>query len=428
MPKLKLTAAAVARLTPPPQGRIDYFDANLPAFGLRLSHTGARKYFVMTRVHGQLSRLTIGPAKTAEDGPGITLSDARKKAGEWVELAGSGQDPRQLKATEKQANAEKSANTFPVVADRFMKQHVEPKLSASSKREYRAALFGKDLSAWQNYPVSSITRADVRTVLDAIMQRGSPSVANHMLAYLSKFFNWCAEKDLLEIPPTDRMKAPAQKTMGERTLSETEIVEVWKAFEAKGESFRDLFKLLLLTGQRRSEVGNMTYGELVGLDGDKPTWEIPGSRTKNGRPHSVPLSKEAVAIITNLPIIGESGLLFTTNGTTPISAFSKAKGRIDAHIAEERKKVENEAVMPEWDLHDLRRTMVTMMNERLAIAPHVVEACVNHVSGGAKAGVAGVYNKALYLSERRTALQSWATYVTNLVAIADAKNVVKLAG
>jgi hypothetical protein len=71
--------------------------------------------------------------------------------------------------------------------------------------------------------------------------------------------------------------------------------------------------------------------------------------------------------------------------------------------------------MPDWTLHDLRRTMVTMMNERLGIAPHIVEACVNHVSGSAKAGVAGVYSKALYINERRHALERWANWIMEIV-------------
>lgn len=415
MPKIKLTAVAVARITPPAEGRIDYFDTTLPAFGLRVSHTGARKFFLMTRVNGQLSRMTLGVAKVTEDGAGITLSDARKAAGELVELAQAGHDPRQQRQIEKQANVEKAANTFKAVGERFMKQHVEPHLSANTQREYRRVLSGPDTAAWANRPVTSITRADVRSVLDAMIERGSPSAANSSLAYLSKFFNWCADKDLIEVPPTDRMKKPRPVTVGERTLNEAEVVEVWRAFEAEGDRFGDLFKLLLLTGQRRSEVGGMRDAELVNVDGDRPTWEIPGSRTKNGRPHAVPLSRQVVEIIKAIPRIGDSGLLFTTTGETPMSGFSKAKERVDASVATERQKA-GARPMLEWTLHDLRRTMVTMMNEHLSIPPHVVEACVNHISGGAKAGIAGVYNKAMYLTERREAMTAWAGFVQSLVS------------
>ncbi|MBR9971535.1 hypothetical protein [Magnetospirillum sulfuroxidans] len=97
-------------------------------------------------------------------------------------------------------------------------------------------------------------------------------------------------------------------------------------------------------------------------------WEIPSMRTKNSRPHVVPLSPLAAKIIAGRPEIGEAGLLFSATGTTPASGFSRAKRRIDKHINEARKKAEQKP-MPDWDLHDLRRTMVTMMNEKLGIAP-----------------------------------------------------------
>jgi integrase len=410
MPKMKLTALSIARLAPPESGQVDYFDAALPSFGIRLSHAGTRSFFVMTRVHGKLARLTIGKAKVMDDDLGVSLKDAREKAGEWAELAARGIDPRQLKTDERQGNEERSRNTFKAVGERFMRQHVEPRLALSTQLEYRRTLFGADTAAWANRPVAAITRADIRAVLDTIVERGSPSAANHTLAYLNKFFNWCAEKDLLEISPTDRIKPPGPKNVGERTLSETEIAEVWQAFGAEGGAFCDLFKLLLLTGQRRGEVVGMRRAELSGLDGDKPVWDIPRDRTKNSRPHSVPLAPQAVRIINARPEIGEAGYLFTNTGTTPVSGFSKTKERVDGRIARRREEA-GLPLMPDWTLHDLRRTMVTMMNERLGIAPHVVEACVNHISGGAKAGVAGVYNKALYLTERRAAMIAWGEFV-----------------
>ncbi len=414
MPKMKLTSLAVARLAPPTSGQVDYFDTTLPAFGVRVSLAGTRTYFVMTRVHGKLARLTIGKAKIKDDDIGLSLKDAREKAGGWAELAARGIDPRQLKVQEREGNEERSRNTFKAVGERFMNQYVEPRLALSTHREYRRVLFGPDTAAWTHWPVTGITRGDVRTVLDTMVERGSSGAANHTLAYLSKFFNWCAEKDLIEVLPTDRIARPGRKNVGERTLNEVEIVEVWRAFKAEGGIFRDLFKLLLLTGQRRSEVGGMRRIELSGLDGDRPVWEIPGNRTKNGRSHIVPLVSQTVAIIGGVPRIGDGGLLFTTTGATPVSGFGKAKARIDARIARRREQ-RGERPMLEWDLHDLRRTMVTMMNDRLGIVPHVVEACVNHLSGKAKAGVAGVYNKAVYMAERREALTAWAEFVERVV-------------
>lgn len=404
-----ITDAMVQKVKPAPKGkRVEYWDAIVPGFGLRVTDAGGKSFFLRTRAGSQQLRMSWSY-------PSTSLEGARAAAKAALEDVERGVDPKAKKATEQQVKAEKAANTFKAVGERFMRQHVEPRLAASTHREYKRVLFGPDTAAWANKPIGAITRADVRAVLDGMIERGSPSAANSTLSYLSKFFNWCADKDLIEVPPTERMKKPSPMVVGERTLIEAEIVQVWQAFEAEGGSFRDLFKLLLLTGQRRAEVGEMRRSELIGLDGEQPTWEIRGARTKNSRAHLVPLAPSVVKIIEAVPVVGEGDLLFTTTGRTPISGFSKAKERIDTWIANKRKEA-GERPMPEWNLHDLRRTMVTMMNERLGIAPHVVEACVNHISGGAKAGVAGVYNKALYLRERREAMNAWATYVATILA------------
>jgi integrase len=155
----------------------------------------------------------------------------------------------------------------------------------------------------------------------------------------------------------------------------------------------------------------MRWSELRNLDTDGAIWEIPGHRTKNKQTHLVPLPRGAKAVILEQPPIGD--LVFSTTGDTSVSGFGKAKARLDDRISALR---ETDGLLPiaSWTLHDLRRTMVTMMNERLGIAPYIVEAVVNHVSGLSKAGVAGVYNRALYLDDRRTALTKWADFLFRL--------------
>jgi integrase len=192
-------------------------------------------------------------------------------------------------------------------------------------------------------------------------------------------------------------------------LSEDELVYVIRAIEAENPIFGPLFLILLMTGQRRGEVAGMRWTEIRELDTENAIWEIPGDRTKNKLTHLVPLSKITCEVIKSLPRTG--GLVFTTTGKTPVSGFGKAKARLDAQITLLRTENGLEEIPP-WTLHDLRRTMVTMMNEQLGIAPHIVEAVVNHVSGLAKAGVAGVYNRALYLEERRRVLEQWSTLIS----------------
>ena len=163
-------------------------------------------------------------------------------------------------------------------------------------------------------------------------------------------------------------------------------------------AFSRVVKLLMLTGQRTGEVAGMRWLEL-----GEDTWTIPAERAKNKREHAVPLTPVAKDLI-----LGDSerigDLVFTTTGTTPISGFGKMKARLDARLKFDE----------DWQLRDLRRTMVTGMAE-LGIQPHVIEAVVNHISGH-KGGVAGIYNKAEYAEPKRKALQRWAAHVDAVVS------------
>ncbi|WP_369719724.1 site-specific integrase [Bradyrhizobium sp. LLZ17] len=186
-------------------------------------------------------------------------------------------------------------------------------------------------------------------------------------------------------------------------LTDAEIAKFWSAASAERAEFGALVKLLLLTGCRLNEVAGMTSGE---LSDDRMTWSIPGARTKNGRPHLVPLAPLAQQILGNVretdTAAGQSYIFSTTDGISHVSGWSKIKARMD-----DRMKI------PHWRLHDLRRTAATGMAE-IGIAPHIVEAALNHISG-AKAGVAGVYNRAQYSAEKKAALARWAQHVSGVI-------------
>ena len=160
-------------------------------------------------------------------------------------------------------------------------------------------------------------------------------------------------------------------------------------------------------------------------------WSLPADRTKNALPHDVPLSHQAVAILCAVAHREKRTLLFG-RGEGPFSGWSKPRERLNGRIARKRaatrlgrplgkdEKPEPEDALTRWTLHDLRRTVVTGMNE-MGIQPHVVEAVVNHVSGRAKAGVAGVYNRATYANEKRMALQAWADHLDEVLGLGERK-------
>ena len=286
------------------------------------------------------------------------------------------------------------------------------------------------LPHWQQRRIGEIKRADVIKLLDDIVERGAAIQANRVFALLRKFFNWCIERGLIEASPITRMKPPSPENERDRWLNDTELRDLWWACDVIGWPFGPLVKLLILTGQRRDEVASLHWADINVAD---KLWTIPKERAKNGRAHQVPLSPAALDIIEALPRMpdgksgdgkepekaGRSPLVFTTTGKTAVSGFSKIKTRLDELMAAaEAKRAAEEGrepiPMPEWVLHDLRRTITTHASESLGIAPHVADKILNHV-GGTIRGVAAVYNRAEYLDERRHALNAWAQKVMGLM-------------
>ncbi len=409
MPKVKLTDRAIAR-KPPERGILELWDTVVPGLALRIGYGGARTYTVTTRIHGRQVRRKVG--NTATHG----LAEARQAAREVLIDAAKGKDTasreaKKMAAEQARIEAERTtANTFRSVAEAWLADTGKGGgAKLSSKRNILSQLEREVFPKFGAVPVLEIRRADVRDLVRALAIK-KPVAANRCLATVRRALAWAVSQDKLDANPAAGIEAPAEEVSRDRVLSNAEIAKLWPAFGQLGYPFGPVFQLLLLTGARRNEVGGMTWSEIIG-----DTWELPGGRTKNNRPHIVPLSTTAREILDNVPKIDGSDFVFTINGRRPVSGWGRAKERLDKIAG-----VEN------WRLHDLRRTLVTGMNEALNIEPHVVEAVVNHQSGGAKAGVAGVYNRAQYLKQRKAALESWARHIKGIVDGAAESNVVVL--
>ena len=269
---------------------------------------------------------------------------------------------------------------------------------------------------WSDKPIAEIDGHDIHSLVDETRRSGAPGLerrsdgptearARVMLSCLSKMFGWLVQHRRVSQNPCKDVHRPEASRARDRVLTDAEIVKFWRATDAERKEFSALLKLLLLTGCRLNEVAGMTRAE---LSDDGATWNIPGARTKNKRPHVVPLAPLARKMVGS----GSEGFVFTTTGRSPVSGWSKIKRRLDEAMK-----------IPPWRLHDLRRTAATGMAE-IGIAPHIVEAALNHISG-AKAGVAGTYNRAAYAAEKRAALERWASHVQGLVSERPA-NVVKM--
>jgi integrase len=284
-------------------------------------------------------------------------------------------------------------------------------------------------SRWRDRPLTEIDDDAVFRVVEEVRHKGVPGLqrknaeaseprARIMHAVLSKMFNWLVEKRRLKANPMANLKRPAPSSSRDRVLTNQEIVAFWRGCDHVPKPFAATFKLLLLTGSRLNEVARMEVRE---LSGDGATWTIPSRRTKNKRAHTVPLAPLTRAIIAGVERLPECPYVFSTNQRTPISGFSKIKRRLDAKMKDAARL--RMATMPPfigrppiaapWRLHDLRRTVATGMAD-IGIQPHIIEAVLNHVSG-ARAGVAGIYNRAIYATEKAEALERWASHVVGMV-------------
>jgi integrase len=434
MPRLKLTQAAVDKLRAPSSGRAEYWDSQLPGFGLRISASppgriekdGRRTWQVMYRVKGKLVRETLGTVAVIPK-----IDEARARARESMQAAQSGVNPveaRRTKAVDVAKEAQtKEAETFGAVAARYLKEYVEKNTRPATIKETRRIIERDVKPRWGTTPIREISRREVNALLDEIADRGALVQANRTLARLKTLFSWALDEDLIEGDPTARVRGRIKETARDRALSDHEIRLFWAGCDRLGWPFGPMFKLLLLTAQRRDELGTMEWRE---LDLAARRWTIPRQKAKNDRAHEVHLPEFALGIIDQLPRISQarpdgrgsewSPYLFTTNGTRPVSGFSKAKARLDQHMLHLlRADIEETGTDPQkveiegWILHDLRRTAATGM-ARLNIAPHVVDRILNHVSGTIS-GVAAVYNRHAYLEERKAALETWGRYVESLV-------------
>jgi integrase len=308
-----------------------------------------------------------------------------------------GIDPQQEKRSARIKLDDQFKAVMAAYVETYCKRHNRPNTANETERLLNAVFMPK----WSMRKINEIGKADVLTVIDAIMAEGKPSAARHAFAAIRKFFNWCVEQGRLDQSPCLALKPPAKASNRDRVLSDLELGAVLNAAKSVGWPFGPIVQLLACTAQRRGEVVGMQWNE---LDLEARLWTIPSDRTKNHRTHIVPLTASALAVIKNLPRVGDGPFVFPARrySDRAYSGYSKGKRALDAH-----------AEQHDWTLHDLRRTAATGM-AKAGVAPHVVEKILNHVSG-TFGGVAGVYNRFGYLDEMREALTMWEAHVDGLM-------------
>src|SRR5260370_462016 len=345
-------AAAAARPRAPPGGRRE---PRSPAASRRGTPALELAMRAAARDRARRQRRVKLGHPRREDGEAVlTLAEARDKAREVQKSAAEGKldGAKEVAAT---------SNSFRAVAADYLK-HLAANQRPRTVREARRML-EKDLAAWRDLPAASITSDQVRALRDAIAERGAEVQSNRMLARLHALFRWAADERRVAANPAAGVKKRTKEQARDRVLGDDEIRWFWAACGEMGWPFGHCAQLLLLTAQRRQEVGAMRWGE---VELNKRTWTLPRHRAKNDQAHVVHLSDAAVQILDGLAeqrariaMLKASDLVFTWTGTSAISGFSRAKVRFDAAMLRAREADGSTAEIAPWTLHDFRPTTPT---------------------------------------------------------------------
>lgn len=399
------------------------WDEGLKGFGLKVTPVGRRIYIFQYRVGGRearTKRFTIGV-----HGSPWTAEKARIEAERLSTMASQGSDPMLAeKRRRREAVSLEFATYVQLFTDRYLKTNWK-----ASWTDGKRVLDLHVVPVLKGQALSNVTRRDISMVLDRLTDR--PATAKLTFATLRKLFRWAVDRGDIPLSPLTDMTGPPTVAARDRVLSDEELASVWEAAETLGHPFGPMLRLLIATGARREEVAALDWLE---LDQDGRTWTLPGARAKNGVAHVIPLNDAALGVLGTLPA-RRSGLVFSANGKTPPSGFSKAKLRLDKAALErlrsravDRGELQAEEFdIPPFRLHDLRRTVATGL-QRLGVRFEVTEAVLNHISG-AKGGVAGVYQRHHWGDEKRSALAAWNAHLEAVIACATpSSKIVSLVG
>lgn len=388
---MKLTKTAAAQVTVP-AGKVEIiaWDDSIPGFGLRARAGGSRNWIFQYRQGHKQRRISVGAAAA------MTTEAARQRAAQLHAEVKLGRDP----AGQKFEDRARAHETF----DHALPLYLSHKNAALRPRSYigverHLKVHCRELHGLQ---LASISQRNVAALLAGLAISSGPTAANHVRTSLSGFFTWAMGEGLVGANPVSDTNLAAANGPRERVLEDDELAAIWSALPNNG--YGAVVKLLALTGCRREEIGGLRWAE---VDLDRSLIILPPERTKNGKEHEISLSSTGLEILRERKLSAGAREYVFGRAAGGFRAWSHSKRLLDQQLAANGKALSG------WTLHDLRRTLSTRMHE-LGVAPHIVEAVLNHQSGH-KAGVAGVYNHARYTREKAIALARWADYVFAVV-------------
>jgi integrase len=389
--------------------QVDYFDEGTPGLALRVTDKGRKAWcFVFTSPKDdKRARLTLGRY------PQTTLARARTLALEAKGHLDQGNDPRDVLAAE-DASAMTVAALVPLYLEKPHRKTGRPRKSV---KEIERRLNVNVVPIIGAVKLAELHRRDVNRVVSPIMKRKRHVEATRVFEDFRAMVRWAIGQGYLDRNPMEGIEPPSVAGVRDRVLSDDEIRTLWNGLPkslARSKQCQRIVMLCLASAQRVGEVAGMQPSE---LDLQTAIWTIPGSRTKNGQKHVVPLSALAVEIIRDALAAAGNGAKFVfpnpdSDGSLPAAAVAHTIGR--AHIPDVDRPGGRFGIA-HWTAHDLRRTAVTKMSE-LGVAPIVQAHVVNHISVTKATVLSKHYDCYDYGREKRQALELWAARLTAIIA------------
>lgn len=376
-----------------------YYRREGEGFTVRVMPSGIKTWLFIYLFDGKRREMNLGSY------PDVSLATAREKHAAAKKLLNNGIDPGAVK---REAKIERERTPF--VAD-LVREYINryAKVHNRSWREIERALNAAIVPAWGKRKITDIKRRDLVVILDGIVDRGAPVMANRMLAYTRKLFSYAVKRDILEVNPFMGMERPAREKARERSLSAAEIKTFWENLDGTtmGDGVCRALKLILVTAQRPGEVIGMHRREIEGN-----WWSIPAERSKNGQAHRVFLTPLALELIGDkdgyifesptFPGIDAAGNPLPAK---PYEVRTMASG-IKANLPHTPEStVEDRLGIAHFTPHDLRRTAATGMAE-MGIRGDILDRVQNHITRE-KQGVGHVYNRYSYDREKQQAMEAW---------------------
>jgi len=405
---MKLIERNIAKIKADARGKKDHFawDSEMPGFGLRVQN-GRASWVMQYQVHGRQHRIKLGDqAVMSADLARSAAKEAAHKVDKSRRTGEAHPILEQKRIADEMARAEAKRPGDAPFGSRIDEYLAARTANGNGLRERSVIETRRYLE--QNFkelhkiPLNQIRKIDVVSILNAIK---APAARNRARSTLSAFFAWAIGESLCDANPVVGTNKAEESGERKRVLTDDEIATVW--LNAPDNSYGAILKLLLLTGCRRDEIGGLKWSE---IDLNARTITLPGERTKNGQEHVVSLSDAAASILAGIGKREGCEHVFGRTLAAGFSGWSSAKAEFDALVN-----------IPEWVVHDLRRTVRTGI-DKLGAPPHICEAVLNHPPPK----LIRTYNRNTYEHEKRKALDTWAHHLKTIVAQATGANVTTL--